>query len=185
MTPEDLGRLFESFKRSAFRLECRRGYFVTEDDEREAFERFRNKNPAPSSWLEHREWFTTVRSAVARGAVMQRVRLVDPPLSPYQEFQFKWSYPYNERAGEQIFVMVDSPIVSVPRGYEHDFWLFDDATVVLLNYDNRGRFLGVQGVEDVERYSRIRDSLLANALPLRQYDPDQYPIKRRGTARIR
>jgi hypothetical protein len=33
MTTPDLGKLFESFRSSAFRLECLPAYAVTEDDE--------------------------------------------------------------------------------------------------------------------------------------------------------
>jgi hypothetical protein len=177
VTPEELGRLFESFTVSAFRLECLPSYDVTEDNDREAFRRFRNKNDPPSWWSGNRGWCATVQKAVARGAVVRRVRLVDTPMNDYQRFEFEWSYPHNEQAGEQIFMIEDSPVVRGPVSYEDDFWLFDDATVVLLRYNSRGKFLGVESVEDAERYCRMRDRLIAKAQPFREYDPDQYPLK--------
>jgi hypothetical protein len=185
VTPEELGRLFESFRSSAFRLECLPSYDVTEDNEREAFRRFRNNNDAPTWWRGSRDWCATVHKAVARGATVKRVRMVEGPLNDYQRFEFAWSYPYNEQAGEQISVIEDSPFVRGPVSYEDDFWLFDDATVVLLRYNSRGKFLGVRSADDIGRYRRIRDTLLDHALPLREYPTDRYPIKRRRPANLR
>jgi hypothetical protein len=182
----DLGRLFASCTHSAFRLECLDSYAVTEDDEREAFRRFLNNNFPPSWWTNGRAWLTTVRDAVARGSTMQRVRCVYGPLSDYQRFELEWSYPYNEQAGEQILILETSATdFGDMRRYEHDFWLFDDATVVRLTYDDDGKFLGIEAVDDAEPYRRVRDLTLASAVPLGQYQPVQQPIKRRRTARLR
>jgi len=188
MNEQELGRLFETFTRSAFRLECLDSYAVTEDAEREAFRRFLNGNFPPSWWTRGRAWFATVRDAVARGATMQRVRCVYGPLSDYQRFEFEWSYPYNEQAGEQILILETS---ATDFGdlwrYKHDFWLFDDATVVRLNYDEDGNFLGIEAVDDAEPYRRVRDLTLASAEPLGDYRPitTRPKTKRGSTARLR
>jgi hypothetical protein len=184
MTPEELGRLFESFAESAFRLECLKDYAVTEDEERAAFWWFRDGRPMPQWWEKERKWLETVRQAKRRGATVQRVRLVYGPLSEYQQFEFDWSYPSNEQAGEQILIMEYGPTAPEPLRYPPDFWLFDDATVVRLLYDNDGRFIGLERDDDTEFYRRIRDLVLACAKPLGQYQPPP-TVKRRRTGNLR
>jgi hypothetical protein len=187
MNEQDLGRLFESFVSSAFRLECLEEYAVTEDEERAAFRYFKDGWPLPPFWENERAWLETVRQAKRRGATMQRVRMVYGPLSDYQRFEFAWSYPYNEGAGEQIFVMEHGPTALEPLRNLHDFWLFDDATVVRLIYDDDGKFVGLESVENAELYCRIRDLALANAVPLGQFEPTSIvrPMRGRRTGNLR
>jgi hypothetical protein len=182
MTTVDLGQLFQSFTRSAFRLECLEEYDVTEDEDGAAFWSFRNGHPLPQWWVDERQWLRIVRQAKNRGARMQRVRLVYGPLCDYQRFEFEWSYPYNEQAGEQIFVMDTGPgAFGDLWRYEHDYWLFDDATVVRLNYDDDGKFLGVERVADAEPYRRVRDLTLASAERFSEYEPhDIVRVRPRG-----
>ncbi|MFL6226855.1 MAG: DUF6879 family protein, partial [Actinomycetes bacterium] len=58
----DLASLFESFRSSAFRLECLPAYAVTEDDESEAFRRWLDGEQPPQK---EREWPKLCASAVA------------------------------------------------------------------------------------------------------------------------
>jgi hypothetical protein len=101
----DFGQLFESFTVSAFRLECLPAYDVTEDAEREAFRRWR----AGEQPQRDRAWLQTVRDAKERGAQMQRVRLVESPLTEYQRFELAHGYPANVAAGEDIRICGHRP----------------------------------------------------------------------------
>jgi hypothetical protein len=163
--PEELGDLFRSFKRTAFRLETLSAYSI--DTEAESLRLFREGQPEPA-WRAEREWLKTVSSARAAGKLMQRVRLVRLPPSEYVRFEFAWGFPANVRAGEDIRVLVvrDEP---PPGVLDHDYWLFDDATVVRLEYDQEGRFLRPVAVVDPAPYRRCRDAAMAGAMPFAQY----------------
>jgi hypothetical protein len=164
---DDLGKLFTSFRSSAFRLETRSVYSVDEDEEREAFRAFLSGRPRPVL-AQDRGWPKLVASACAAGKRMQRVRLVTLPLSDYLRFELSWGYPSNVAAGEDIRIL---PVVGgAPDGVmEHDYWLFDDATVVRLEYDARGRFLGVAAADDPAPYRRCRELAMARAVPFGEY----------------
>jgi hypothetical protein len=164
VTPEDLGKLFESFRYSAFRLECLATYDVTEDDEAEALQLFLDGKPEPP-WRKHREWPDTVRKAKRRGAEMQRVRLMEAPPTNYQRFQCAWGYPANVAAGEDIRILDHRPDGII----EVDYWLFDDAIAVVLEYDDQGRFLVPVVAETTEPYRKARDVALRSAMTFSEY----------------
>lgn len=166
MKGDELGKLFETFTASAFRLETLPEYRVPQDVE--SLRLFRDGQPRPA-WRDERPWLETVRNAIARGARMQRVRLVSRPLTEYQRFQFSWGYVENSEAGEEIAILDHVPAGMVSM---EDFWLFDDSLVVRLDYDHEGRFLRPVVVEDAEPYRRCRDLALAAAVPFPAYVAD-------------
>ncbi len=45
-----------------------------------------------------------------------------------------------------------------------DFWIFDDELVVLLSYDDEGRFLGVQQPMDIRPYLHAKQRALSIAI---------------------
>jgi hypothetical protein len=53
--------------------------------------------------------------------------------------------------------------------YEVDFWLFDNSTVYILNYDAEGRFLGTEPAYNLVQYRRIRDLALERSIPLAEF----------------
>jgi hypothetical protein len=167
MKPEDLGALFSTFKRSAFRLETLSVYSVDEDDEREAFRLFLGGKPQPS-WSRDRGWPKFVSSACAAGKIMQRVRVLSFPLTDYLRFELSCGYPANVAAGEDIRIL---PIVGdVPPGIvDHDYWLFDDEIVVRMEYDEAGRFVRPVAVDDQASYLRCREVAMARAVPFSEY----------------
>lgn len=162
MNAEEFGKLFESFRSSAFRLETLPEYLVPQDVE--PLRIFREGKPQPA-WHKERPWLATVRKAAARGARMQRVRLVQRPLTDYQRFQFSWGYTENSAAGEEIAILDHEPAGMLRQ----DYWLFDDELVVVLEYDDAGRFLRPVAVTQVAPYRRCRDLALASAMPFDAY----------------
>jgi hypothetical protein len=164
VTTADLGKLFASFRSSAFRLETLPEYNVTEDDEARAFRLFQDGQPMPDPARE-REWPKFVRAATDAGKIIQRVRIMRHPPSEYIRFELAWGYPANDAAGEDIRILDHD----VPDLLTEDYWLFDDALVVRLDYDHEGRFIAPVVVEDAEPYRRARDTALRLAVPFRTY----------------
>ena len=162
MNTDEFGKLFETFRSSAFRLETLPEYRVSQDVE--SLRLFREGQPPPESRRE-RPWLQTIRNANARGARMQRVRVIRGALTEYQRFQFAWGYPDNLAAGEDIRIL-DHDV----RGLlSEDYWLFDDALVIRLDYDDEGRFLRPVVVDDVVPCRRCRDVALTHAVPFSDY----------------
>jgi Family of unknown function (DUF6879) len=162
---DDFGRLFESFTRSAFRLETLPEYRV--EVEAHYLQLFLLGHPPPESRKE-RAWLKTVARACGAGKTMQRVRVVRRPLTHYIAFELEWGYPENVAAGEDI------RILELERGEQlpeigHDFWLFDDRIVVRLEYDDEGRFVRPVAMDDAATYCRCRDATMARAVPLSEY----------------
>jgi hypothetical protein len=168
VTPEELGRLFSTFERSAFRLECLPTYAVTEDAEAAAFRLWLAGEQPPKKT---RDWPKLVASATASGKRMQRVRVIRT-MTAYVRFELSWGYPDNVAAGEDIRILelqADESLAGMP---EEDYWLFDDAVMVRLEYDGAGRFLRPVAVRDpaeVRRCCGWRDAVIARAVSFHSY----------------
>jgi hypothetical protein len=167
----DLASLFESFRSTAFRLECLPAYAVTEDDEAQAF-RLWLAGERPQQ--KEREWPKLCASAVAARKSMQRVRLVTQPLSEYLRFEMEWGYLANVAAGEDIRILDHEPAGLL----KVDFWLFDDAIAIVLEYDDQGQFVRAVVAETVEPYRQAKDLALASSEPFARY------LERNPAARI-
>ena len=166
---EAWSRYFQDFERSAFRLELRQVYMMPgEADDLAAFER--GELPPPGY---HYGWLDTVADAVKAGKTFRRVRVVTRPLSFYTKWEFVWGYDWNAKAGEDIRILdvTDDPGLELP---DHDFWLFDDATVVKLLYRPDGTQTDRELVEqpDLEAYRRWRDTTWDQAVPYADYHQD-------------
>lgn len=166
MDVEEFGKLFDSFERGAFRLETRSFYAV--DEEREHFNRYLNGEARPDDF--NAEWIELVREATAQGKSIERVHVVPGELTPYLRFEIEWGYLHSARVGERILLLDErnANLISEPH---QDFWLFDDETVVLMDYDEHGAFLGVRGADSTEvpRFLEARRVALQRAEPLPVY----------------
>lgn len=169
MDLDAFGKLFTSFQSSAFRLEARDVYTV--DEEAESLQLFLSGQPLRPD--PDRSWTQLVASALAAGKSMARVHVVTGPLTPYLRYEFEWGYPYNADAGEEIYVLEHpSPSELFGNLPLEDFWLFDDNMVVVVNYDDEGRFLSADEVtdpDDVDRYRAARDVALREAISFTKY----------------
>jgi hypothetical protein len=159
----DLAWWLENFKESAFRLEKRPSYNMPEETEMlAAFMR------GQKVWLpEDHPWPPLVKRHCSTGKTMQRARVVDRPLTDYQRFELSL-YPHSVEAGEQIHVYERGSIPEILL-YEVDFWLFDNSTVYILNYDAEGHFLGTEPAYNMLLYRRIRDLALERSIPLADF----------------
>lgn len=158
--------LFTTFTDSAFRLEGLQHY--TMDDEAEAFARFcAGQDPHVNlSW-----WTGLARGNTAAGRRMARVRVITEPPSDYTRFELA-HYPAMVAAGDDIQV-ITTPEGTWPPGLpRHDFWLFDDRDVWILDYDHTGTFLGAElrtDPETVTSHQRWRDAAIGQAIPVSEY----------------
>jgi hypothetical protein len=116
---------------------------------------------------ENHPWPPLVKRQCSAGKVMQRARVVSRPPTEYERFELSL-YPHSIEAGEQICVYERGSIPEIFR-YEADFWLFDNHTVYIFNYDAEGRFLGTEPAYDMVTYRRIRDLALERSIPLADF----------------
>jgi hypothetical protein len=165
--PEEFGASFDSFRRSAFRLELLDRYVAA--NEAEPLRRFRSGEQQDPSWRE--PWKQYVRAALRDGKQLARVHVVTEPLSDYLEFQLTCGYPASVAAGEDVRILrrEDWPRLLLP---DRDFWLFDDREAAVMIYDKGGNFLGAETTSDpemIERYRKVRDRLMQHSVPLADY----------------
>jgi hypothetical protein len=167
MELDAFGALFEWFERSAFRVEARDRYDV--DEERAAFARFLQgralvpRNAATDPWL------ALLAAARAAGRRIERVRIVGEPLTDYTRFEFA-AYRENIAVGEKVRVVPRTTLTDADQGWaSEDFWIFDDRLVVVLNYDNEGRFLGADQAPDITPYLKARRRELTLGLDFNEF----------------
>jgi hypothetical protein len=167
MSTDDLGAMFGTFKRSAFRLETLPEYSV--DEEQAEFARYLAGEPLPNV-PEMEDWLDLVRRAVAQGKVFERVRVLPDPLTPYARFEIDWGYLYNATAGERIAVAPASAWAKTSTK-SGDFWLFDDEIVFAMEYDDAGAWLGTKRkpISELPTYQLIRDNARRYSIPLAAY----------------
>jgi hypothetical protein len=164
ITGPDFDRLFETFTSSAFKLETLDYYDVP--DEADELAAFRAGQPMPDSWKDN-PW---VRGMVGAGKMLERVHVVRSPLREYLRFELGWGYPGNVAAGERIGIidLAEQTVTGLP---DHDFWLFDDATVYRMHYTPAGAFRGAELLDasSLVEYSRYRAIALAQSVPFTEY----------------
>jgi hypothetical protein len=165
-------QLFTDVRRSWFRLETLQRYDVPY--ERDELQRFlRGEAVATPAG----PWQAMIRDHVAAGRQLVRVHVIEEPPTDYVRYELH-AYSPNVEAGEDV------QLVPVPRGDwpvgvpRHDFWLFDDEHLWLMDYDPAGAFLAARLVDDpatVERHRQWRDAALARSIPLADYAPTHQP----------
>ena len=163
---EDWQRFFDSFRRSAWRLELHPVY--TMPQEQDAITRFRAGERLPAG--HESAWMKRVAGYVASGRMIGRVHVLRRPLSEYLRFEFEWYYRFHVQAGEDIRILdvTDTTAGGLP---DHDFYLFDDERVVQMLYRPDGTQIGrcLLDQPDIGAYQRYRDLALAGAVPFMQY----------------
>lgn len=163
---ETWAHYFQDFRTSAFRLELQQVY--TMPGEADEFRRFLAGEKLPPDY--HYGWLDTVARAVEAGKTIRRVRVVRQPLTDYIRYQFEWGFVYNVAAGEGIRVL-DLTDQAGPELPDHDFWLFDDVTVVKMLYRPDGTQIARELVQDPDlpAYRRYRDQVWERAVPFTEY----------------
>ncbi|WP_405617285.1 DUF6879 family protein [Streptomyces sp. NBC_01508] len=157
---------FRDFKRSAFRLEVHQTY--TMPAEAETVRAFLAGDPMPDGF--NAPWHDLIRGHATAGRTMTRAKVVRRPLTDYSLYLFEWCVPENVAAGEsyQIVDLTNRPNPGLP---EQDFWLFDESSVVHLNYRPDGTQINRELIQepDIGKYLAWRDIALESAVPFGAY----------------
>jgi hypothetical protein len=157
-------------RRSAFKFESRRSYVVAEEEA--AFRAFSCGEDPGLGWL--RNWLDTVRVLTRRGPRVERVRVIDVPPSDYLRFELAVT-PHNLAAGEDIRYLDRARSVELDLP-EQDYWLFDSAALLLVNFNGNDVFQGFEPVTNPARvagYAAARDAAWQAAEPYTDYHARQ------------
>jgi hypothetical protein len=156
---------FDAFQHTAFRLETYPAYDVT--SEREEYDRFLASGGL--SIPDDDPWLTRVRHFRATGRWIGRVHVLRRPLTDYLRYEFA-VYRHTAAAGEEIGI-VDLTTQPNPGLPSQDFWLFDDTSIVRMDYDNQGKQLGRELLQDTDPapYVEWKRIALEHALPYAEY----------------
>src|SRR5688572_15085767 len=112
--------LFETFERSAFRLETRQIYNIPE--EMEMVQHFLRGEPYDDEEYS-RDWLDLIKTNIAAGKTMQRAKLVRRPFTDYTRWLMTMGVPENIEAGED-YRIVDTTDRKLDLP-DLDYWLFD------------------------------------------------------------
>lgn len=162
---------FEHAKVNIFRLETLQCYGNSgEDPALAAFEAGEPHLITPSK----HEWITLVRDRTAAGCTMQRVHVVQEPITDYLRFELTWGYQPNVDAGEDIGIVPVPPGNPWPCGLPQrtDFWMFDFSVLYALRYHPDGSWIAAERVTDraaIQQARRWRETAIQLATPWRIY----------------
>lgn len=162
----ELGRRVRVFDRRVFRLETLPLYTVAADGE--DFRRWQEGHTEPT-WERKQPWLDFLRAEAASGKARYRVRMFGEHLTEYERYACEVGYALNAAAGEQIRVLHRSEHPVPPDLVERDFWVVDDAEVILMHYDEQGRFEAAETADDPGPYVATRDAAWAAGEPFARW----------------
>jgi uncharacterized protein DUF6879 len=139
-------------------------------NEQDNLRRWRAGEPKPEG--HNAGWKRTVQANVSAGKVMQRVKVVRRPFTEYTRFLFAWAIPGNVETGEDYRILdLTNRSLDIPK---QDFWIFDESTVALLNFNPDGTLKGRELADpsEIEKYLRWRCLTLSESVPFRDYKPE-------------
>jgi hypothetical protein len=161
----DLPNWLATFRQSAFRLETRDHYDVPQ--EADWFQAFLRGEGIPQLTPETDSWLKLVHGHCRSGRRMQRVHIVSQPLTDYCRFELTM-YLSSVAVGEEIRIIERGQLPELD-GMREDFWLFDNAAVIVLDYDDHGRFLGTKEAKDLTIYRGVARITLTHSIHLDEY----------------
>ncbi|WP_016910666.1 DUF6879 family protein [Streptomyces xiaopingdaonensis] len=158
-------RRFAEIKWEAWRLETLPQYLMPH--EAEQFAAFRDGRPlSPPGASAYTE---RVSRQHADGKHNGRVHVVTRPLSDYLRFEFSRYYEPHARAGDEIRIL-DVTNRPNPLAGVQDFWMFDRAEVVLMNYEADGRQINREVFEgDAAPFIEYQRIAVTESVPFEEY----------------
>lgn len=102
---------------------------------------------------------------------MQRLKVVRRPFTDYTRFLFEWVIAGNVEAGEDYRILdLTGRENTLPT---QDFWIFDERTVVLLNFTAEGVLQDREVVDlaNADQYFRSRDAAVKESTRFDEYRP--------------
>ncbi|SDH09076.1 hypothetical protein SAMN05421505_11188 [Sinosporangium album] len=138
----DFSELLASCERTAFKLEMRDQY-MTADPGYLAWEA---GDLAEAARL-YADWTNIAKTAVERGVLMRRVRIISEPVSTYISFEHAVTPTVNLAAGEAIKWLPRRAVsdLALPG---NDVWIFDDRMVQFCHFAGDGTWVSNDESED-------------------------------------
>ena len=152
--------LFRDFRHTAWRLETRRAYASNRKGAN--WSRFQSGETLSFD----SDWYANVRTQTSAGKRVERVRLLDDPLTEDQRFLLATGLG-SVGAGEDIRNLTRARAQEL-RLPEYDFWLFDSKILARFAFDENDITLGVYVTEDpaeVLAACQARDAAWHHAVP--------------------
>lgn len=158
---DQVGAYFDThFTRTAFRLEALDVYDVDTDGGDLA--RYLGGEDEPNADYKS-GWLQQLRDDTAAGKQWSRVHVLSTPLNDYLRYECEWGYAYNVAAGERVGI-IDLSAQELPAEVIlEEFWLFDDAHLLLMHYDEAGHFIGGEPLptDQLPRYRAAMNAAVA------------------------
>ncbi len=155
--------------KNIFRLEAIPEYNVPED--LIAFEKWKRKksdlDEASKKWLENLD------KTKERGVKMQRVRVVQLPLSDYVKYEMNF-WKHSIRNEEEILFLLENEYrkaIQTLNFKPRDFWMFDDKVLIIFHYDETGDFVKEESITDektIKNYLGLKQKLLQLTIPMEE-----------------
>jgi len=166
---EGFDALFDTFTRSAYRLETLPAYAIPAEDP--SYRAWLDGTTRPERSVRTSPWMRRIAVTTAAGKEWSRTRVIDTPLTDYQRYEIP-AYLESQAVGEQIRVVRRDDLGDGGP----DFWLFDEDTdqpwAVSMDYNTDGEFTGyevVRQLPDIYRLRWRRRDANAKAIPLAEY----------------
>jgi hypothetical protein len=157
-------KLWQAMNQEWFKVEVLQDY--TGEDKGESLDAWTAGDKQQSIQLMHEwtpEWANECKKKVSRGVTLTRIHIVDYPLSDYLQWEIEVYKNRNIPLGKEVVYLLDrSDIADVwlPAG---DMMIFDQANVVIGNYDQTGYAVTqdfYDGTDDISRFLQLREQLL-------------------------
>lgn len=163
------------------RIENQRAYSVPSDGG--DFPRYLAGEDAP---LEGDAWRQRLRDEHAAGKYRRKIHIVAPGgLSDYERYEFEWGFAGTVAAGEDVRILDCSVSAWAEVRDVADFWVTGDRNVVVMRYDEIGRFRGAYVVTDVSHaaaYRALAQDLWDRSTPFTQWWAENPNEHRRARA---
>lgn len=168
---EEWSRRFAGITHEAWRLETLPQYLVPQEaEEFSAFREGRSLTPYLASAYTER-----VSRQRAEGKRNGRVHIVTRPLSDYLRFEFSRYYEVHVQAGDNIRILDVTNRPNPLKGVQ-DFWMFDQAEVVLMNYEADGTQINREILEgDISLFIEYQRTAIAESVSFEEYVNGGHP----------
>lgn len=142
---------FDTFKKSANRVEIFPKYHIYDTSEFNEFKNYIDKKPIEG--FANQAWLDDISKWVGENKSILRLRIVPEIVSDYYLYESNWCYPRNIAAGETIKFVKENAYKELSQRYgiNDDFWIFDDETVIILKYNEYFEFDKVIEVSSIEK----------------------------------
>lgn len=158
LTDDEFGETLRSFERTAFRLELQPAY--AEPSETGLLAAFLRDEPLPpTTHPGFRQWYAQIAAQTRDGKRIARVRVQQDPPTDYQRFE-RYLDNWNIPAGETMRYLTwqqAHDIGLLPGAGPDDFWLLDDAKLIVMRFDADHRRTQNQLVTDPVSVAKARE----------------------------